>query len=65
MKKLKTYTSKWTRYTCLAVSIMSIILALDTTNPINATLLIGLAIVSGIFLIHTESKSIDVDELFK
>lgn len=65
MDKLKAIKNNVTRYTCAAVALLSLIIALDSTNPIHATVLIGLAIVSGIVLIHSESKSIDIDELFK
>ncbi len=65
MEKIKAITSNFRRHACIAIAIGSIILALKTNNTIDSSLLVGLAIFSSIYLLRTESKSIDIDELFK
>lgn len=65
MEKLRSIKNNFRRHACIAVAIGSIILALKTNDTIDSSLLVGLAIFSGIYLLHTESKSIDIDDLFK
>lgn len=65
MEKLRSIKNNFRRKACIAVAVGSIILAIKTNDTLDSSLLVGIALFSSIYLLHTESKSADIDSHLK
>lgn len=64
MDRIRTITSKLTKYTALLATAASIIGMININHPIYDKLFMGIAIFSGLYFLHSHYKPETTDNIF-